>query len=49
MHPLPKSRIGQGRARQRRKVQTHQPISLPHQSPNSANNKACSEDSNTIA
>ena len=33
MHPIPKPRIGQGRAGQRRKVQTHQPISLPHQSP----------------
>ena len=33
IHPIPKPRIGQGRARQRRKVQTHQPISLPHQSP----------------
>ena len=33
MHPIPKPRIGQGRAGQRRKVKTHQPISLPHQSP----------------
>ena len=32
-HPIPKPRIGQGRAGQRRKVKTHQPISLPHQSP----------------
>ena len=32
-HPIPKPRIGQGRARQRRKVRTHQPISLPYQSP----------------
>ena len=32
-HPIPKTRIGQGRARQRRKVKTHQPISLPHQLP----------------
>ena len=31
-HPIPKPRIGQGRAGQRRKVKTHQPISLPHQS-----------------
>ena len=30
-HPIPKPRIGQGRARQRRKVKTHQPIPLPHQ------------------
>ena len=33
IHPIPKPRIGQGRARQRRKVKIHQPISLPHQSP----------------
>ena len=32
-HPIPKPRIGQGRARLRRKVKTFQPISLPHQSP----------------
>ena len=32
-HPIPKPRIGQGRAGQRRKVKTQQPISLPHQSP----------------
>ena len=32
-HPIPKPRIGQGRARLRRKVKTLQPISLPHQSP----------------
>ena len=31
-YPIPKPRIGQGRARQRRKVKTHQPISLPQQS-----------------
>ena len=30
-HPIPKPRIGQGRARLRRKVKTHQPISLPQQ------------------
>ena len=30
-HPIPKPRIGQGRAIQRRKVRTHQPIPLPHQ------------------
>ena len=33
MHPIPKPRIGQGRTGQRRKIQTHQPISLPDQSP----------------
>ena len=32
-HPIPKPRIGQGRARLRRKVKALQPISLPHQSP----------------
>ena len=32
-HPIPKPRIGQGRARLRRKVKTHQPISLPQPSP----------------
>ena len=30
-HPIPKPRIGQGRARLRRKVQTNQPIPLPQQ------------------
>ena len=32
IHPIPKPRIGQGRARLRRKVKTHQPISSPQQS-----------------
>ena len=32
-HPIPRPRIGQGRAGQRRKVKTHHPISLPQQSP----------------
>ena len=32
-HPIPRPRIGQGRARLRRKVKTLQPISLPHQLP----------------
>ena len=32
-HPIPKPRIGQGRAGLRRKVKTHQPISLSQQSP----------------
>ena len=32
-HPIPKPRIGQGRARQRRKFKTHQPIPLPKQTP----------------
>ena len=30
IHPIPKPRIGQGRAGLRRKVKTLQPISLPH-------------------
>ena len=30
-HPIPKPRIGQGRARLRRKFKTHQPIPLPKQ------------------
>ena len=32
-HPIPKPRIGQGRARLRRRAKTLQPISLPHQLP----------------
>ena len=32
-HPIPKPRIGQGRARLRRKSKTHQPIPLPRQMP----------------
>ena len=32
-HPIPKPRIGQGRARLKRKVKTNQPISLPQQPP----------------
>ena len=32
-HPIPKPRIGQGRARPRRKVNTHQPVPLPQQLP----------------
>ena len=32
-HPIPKPRIDQGRAGLRKKIKTHQPISLPHQSP----------------
>ena len=32
-HHILKPRIGQGRARLRRKVKTHQPMPLPHQSP----------------
>ena len=32
-HPIPKPRIGQGRARLKRKVKTNQPMSLPQQPP----------------
>ena len=32
-HPIPEPRIGQGRARPRRKVNTHQPVPLPQQPP----------------
>ena len=32
-HPIPKPRIGQGRARLRRKVKTNQPMLLPQQTP----------------
>ena len=32
-HPIPRPRIGQGRARQKRKVKVSQPISLPHPLP----------------
>ena len=32
-HPIPRPIIGQGRARQKRKVKVLQPISLPHQLP----------------
>ena len=32
-HPIPKPRIGQGRAGLRRRVKTNQPIPLPQQTP----------------
>ena len=32
-HPIPKPRIGQGRAGLRRKVKTNQPMPLPQQTP----------------
>ena len=48
-HPIPKPRIDQGRAGLRRKVKTHQPISLPQQSHAQPNNNACSKISNAIA
>ena len=47
-HPIPKPRIGQDRAGLRRKVKTHQPISLPQQSPAQANNNGCSKNSIAI-
>ena len=33
IHPIPKCRIGQGRARLRKKFKTHQPIPLPKKMP----------------
>ena len=48
-HPIPRPRIGQGRAGQKRKVKALQPISLPHQLLCSANNRACLKNSNAIA
>ena len=46
-HPIPKPRIGQGRARLRRKVKTLQPISLAHWVTCSTH-KGLSENSNAI-
>ena len=43
-HPIPKPRIGQGKARLKRKVKTPQPISVAC----SANNRACSKNRNAI-
>ena len=48
-HPIPKPRIGQGRARLRRKVKTHQPISLPQQSPAQPKTMHVQKNSNAIA
>ena len=48
-HPIPKPRIGQGRARLRRKFKTHQPIPLPKQMPAQPNNNTCSKGSTIIA
>ena len=39
-HPIPKPRIGQGRAGLRRKVKTPQPITSPHSAACSTNNRA---------
>ena len=47
-HPIPKSRIGQGRARLRRKVKTNQPIPLPPTDTCSTNNNTCSKNSTAI-
>ena len=48
-HPIPKTRIGQGRAGLRRKVNTIQPIPLPPPVTHSTNDKAYSNASNPIA
>ena len=48
-HPIPKPRIGQGRARLRRKVNKLQPIPLPQQLPHSTNDQAHSKGGNAIA
>ena len=48
-HPVPKPRIGQGRAGLRRKVKMLQPIPLPPQLPTATNNKTCSKGSDAIA
>ena len=48
-HPIPKPRIGQGRARLRRKVKTHQPISLPQQTPAQPITTHVQKNSNAIA
>ena len=48
-HPIPKPRIGQGRAGLRRKVKTNQPISFTPAITCSANNNECSKNSNAIA
>ena len=48
-HPIPKPRIGQGRAGLRRKVKVLQPNIITPSVTCSANNKACSENSNAIA
>ena len=42
-HPIPKPRIGQGRAGLRRKVNTPQPMPFTLSAANSTNNKACSK------
>ena len=48
-HPIPKPRIGQGRAGLRRKIKTNQPIPLPKQTACSTNNNTCSKGSTVIA
>ena len=48
-HPIPKPRIGQGRAGLRRKFKTNQPIPLSKQNCCSTNNNTCSKGSTVIA
>ena len=48
-HPILKPRIGQGRARLKRKSKTNQPISLPKQVPAPTNTITCSKGSTAIA
>ena len=48
-HPIPKPRIGQGRAGLRRKVNTLQTNAITPSAANLTNNKACSKGSNAIA
>ena len=48
-HPIPKPRIGQGRAGLRRKVKTNKPISLPKQTPAQPITMTCSKNSTVIA
>ena len=48
-HPIPKPRIGQGRAQLRRKFRTSQPIPLPKSDGCSTNDNTCSKGSTVIA
>ena len=48
-HPIPKPRIGQGRAGLRRKIRTNQPIPLPQTDACSTNTNTCSKGSTVIA
>ena len=48
-HPIPRPRIGQGRARLRRKIKALQPISSPHQLPVQPITEHVLKNSNAIA